>query len=138
MTQQLETLRESGIAGSLSGPHPSAASAAASKLSGEGDGSGSLEVKDRCKIHAEKLSVYCWTCRGCICHQVCICVYAGHNKKSDVIFFVYTVRFVGRNPFWPLLQAPGGDLRPARVPHQGGGQPSQEETDGTHQHGARS
>ena len=25
--------------------------------------------KDRCTAHSEKLSVYCWTCRQCICHQ---------------------------------------------------------------------
>uniref|UniRef100_A0A1B6LNJ5 RING-type domain-containing protein n=1 Tax=Graphocephala atropunctata TaxID=36148 RepID=A0A1B6LNJ5_9HEMI len=25
--------------------------------------------RDRCRSHQEKLSVYCWTCRCCICHQ---------------------------------------------------------------------
>uniref|UniRef100_A0A1B6J0J0 RING-type domain-containing protein n=1 Tax=Homalodisca liturata TaxID=320908 RepID=A0A1B6J0J0_9HEMI len=25
--------------------------------------------RDRCRSHEEKLSVYCWTCRCCICHQ---------------------------------------------------------------------
>lgn len=23
----------------------------------------------RCEDHQEKLSVYCWTCKQCICHQ---------------------------------------------------------------------
>jgi len=23
----------------------------------------------RCEEHQEKLSVYCWTCKRCICHQ---------------------------------------------------------------------
>ena len=23
----------------------------------------------RCRTHQEKLSVYCWTCKCCICHQ---------------------------------------------------------------------
>lgn len=45
VTQQLETLRESGIVTSMGGgAHHSSA---ASKLSGEGDNGGSLEVKDR-------------------------------------------------------------------------------------------
>ncbi|XP_010225459.1 PREDICTED: E3 ubiquitin-protein ligase TRIM37-like, partial [Tinamus guttatus] len=25
--------------------------------------------KDKCENHHEKLSVFCWTCKKCICHQ---------------------------------------------------------------------
>ncbi|TRY62611.1 hypothetical protein TCAL_08217 [Tigriopus californicus] len=64
VTQQLDTLKESG-------------SAAAAAAKGEG------EAKDRCKCHAEKLSVYCWTCRQCICHQCALWggTHSGHTFK---------------------------------------------------------
>lgn len=58
VTQQLDTLKE-GCGGGAGG---------GGAYGGRpGD---SPEAKDRCKVHAEKLSVYCWTCRQCICHQV--------------------------------------------------------------------
>lgn len=33
---------------------------------------------DRCPLHQEKLSVYCWTCRKCICHQCAL--WGGHHS----------------------------------------------------------
>lgn len=39
--------------------------------------------KDRCDTHQEKLSVYCWTCRKCICHQCALWggTHSGHMFK---------------------------------------------------------
>ncbi|KAJ8687343.1 hypothetical protein QAD02_023137 [Eretmocerus hayati] len=39
--------------------------------------------KDRCSAHHEKLSVYCWTCRRCICHQCALWggTHSGHTFK---------------------------------------------------------
>ncbi|XP_060527685.1 E3 ubiquitin-protein ligase TRIM37-like isoform X2 [Cylas formicarius] len=39
--------------------------------------------KDRCSTHLEKLSVYCWTCRCCICHQCALWggTHSGHTFK---------------------------------------------------------
>ncbi|XP_077995341.1 E3 ubiquitin-protein ligase TRIM37-like [Glandiceps talaboti] len=40
--------------------------------------------KDKCEIHQEKLSVYCWTCRKCICHQCALwggMQHSGHTFK---------------------------------------------------------
>ena len=38
---------------------------------------------DRCTVHHEKLSVYCWTCRTCICHQCALWggTHSGHTFK---------------------------------------------------------
>ena len=41
-----------------------------------GDGKTSL---DQCELHQEKLSVYCWTCSKCICHQ---CALWGGNHSG--------------------------------------------------------
>ncbi|XP_072943962.1 uncharacterized protein [Epargyreus clarus] len=40
-------------------------------------------VYNRCPTHQEKLSVYCWTCRRCICHQCALWggTHSGHNFK---------------------------------------------------------
>lgn len=38
--------------------------------------------KEQCKIHKEKLSVYCWNCKKCICHQ---CALWG-GTHSDHVF----------------------------------------------------
>ena len=46
---------------------------------------------DRCKLHAEKLSVYCWTCRQCICHQ---CALWGGNHTDG---FSFTFWMLGIN-----------------------------------------
>lgn len=37
----------------------------------------------RCLTHMEKLSVYCWTCRCCICHQCALWggTHSGHTFK---------------------------------------------------------
>uniref|UniRef100_A0A0K8SA98 E3 ubiquitin-protein ligase TRIM37 n=1 Tax=Lygus hesperus TaxID=30085 RepID=A0A0K8SA98_LYGHE len=39
--------------------------------------------RDRCTIHDERLSVYCWTCRRCICHQCALWggTHSGHTFK---------------------------------------------------------
>ncbi|XP_031352396.1 E3 ubiquitin-protein ligase TRIM37-like isoform X3 [Photinus pyralis] len=39
--------------------------------------------KARCSTHMEKLSVYCWTCRCCICHQCALWggTHSGHTFK---------------------------------------------------------
>ncbi|KAK2583315.1 hypothetical protein KPH14_009317 [Odynerus spinipes] len=39
--------------------------------------------RDRCTVHQEKLSVYCWTCRRCICHQCALWggTHSGHTFK---------------------------------------------------------
>ncbi|XP_018350094.1 PREDICTED: uncharacterized protein LOC108753202 [Trachymyrmex septentrionalis] len=39
--------------------------------------------RDRCTTHQEKLSVYCWTCRKCICHQCALWggTHSGHTFK---------------------------------------------------------
>ncbi|KYN29017.1 E3 ubiquitin-protein ligase TRIM37, partial [Trachymyrmex cornetzi] len=39
--------------------------------------------RDRCTAHQEKLSVYCWTCRKCICHQCALWggTHSGHTFK---------------------------------------------------------
>ncbi|XP_014246434.1 E3 ubiquitin-protein ligase TRIM37-like isoform X6 [Cimex lectularius] len=39
--------------------------------------------RDRCTVHEEKLSVYCWTCRRCICHQCALWggTHSGHTFK---------------------------------------------------------
>ncbi|EFN67872.1 Tripartite motif-containing protein 37 [Camponotus floridanus] len=40
-------------------------------------------TRDRCTVHQEKLSVYCWTCRKCICHQCALWggTHSGHTFK---------------------------------------------------------
>ncbi|XP_069365508.1 uncharacterized protein [Maniola hyperantus] len=39
--------------------------------------------RDRCPTHQEKLTVYCWTCRRCICHQCALWggMHSGHTFK---------------------------------------------------------
>ncbi|XP_045474703.1 uncharacterized protein LOC123680709 isoform X2 [Harmonia axyridis] len=39
--------------------------------------------RDKCPTHLEKLSVYCWTCRCCICHQCALWggTHSGHTFK---------------------------------------------------------
>ncbi|GAB0094626.1 E3 ubiquitin-protein ligase TRIM37-like [Sergentomyia squamirostris] len=40
--------------------------------------------QDQCQTHHEKLSVYCWTCRTCICHQCALFggTHSGHTFKQ--------------------------------------------------------
>merc|ERR1719309_1386681 len=45
--------------------------------------------KDKCELHEEKLSVFCWTCRKCICHQCALWggTHSGHTfKPLDEIY----------------------------------------------------
>uniref|UniRef100_A0AAA9S1M2 Tripartite motif containing 37 n=3 Tax=Bos TaxID=9903 RepID=A0AAA9S1M2_BOVIN len=39
--------------------------------------------KDKCENHHEKLSVFCWTCKKCICHQCALWggMHSGHTFK---------------------------------------------------------
>lgn len=39
--------------------------------------------KDKCENHHEKLSVFCWTCKKCICHQCALWggMHGGHTFK---------------------------------------------------------
>nr|XP_033777562.1 E3 ubiquitin-protein ligase TRIM37 isoform X4 [Geotrypetes seraphini] len=39
--------------------------------------------KDKCENHLEKLSVFCWTCKKCICHQCALWggMHGGHTFK---------------------------------------------------------
>lgn len=39
---------------------------------------------DQCSTHSEKLSVYCWTCKCCICHQCALWggTHSGHTFKQ--------------------------------------------------------
>uniref|UniRef100_T1IL37 RING-type domain-containing protein n=1 Tax=Strigamia maritima TaxID=126957 RepID=T1IL37_STRMM len=41
--------------------------------------------KDRCETHQEKLSVYCWTCRKCICHQCALWGGTVRDTKENTI-----------------------------------------------------
>lgn len=49
--------------------------------------------KDLCPTHQEKLSVYCWTCKCCICHQCALWggTHSGHTFKQlgiwNLVFF---------------------------------------------------
>ncbi|RXG74022.1 E3 ubiquitin-protein ligase TRIM37 [Armadillidium vulgare] len=60
VTQQIDTLQQAGII-----PH---------QVDTE---------KDKCEPHQEKLSVYCWTCSICICHQCALWggTHSGHTFK---------------------------------------------------------
>ncbi|GFO08938.1 E3 ubiquitin-protein ligase trim37 [Plakobranchus ocellatus] len=42
-----------------------------------------VNLKEACREHQEKLSVYCWTCKQCICHQCALWegVHSGHVFK---------------------------------------------------------
>ena len=69
VTQQLDTLKE----GANGGP------------GGVGGCRSDDEGRDKCKAHVEKLSVYCWTCRQCICHQCAL-----WGGKYKVIFAIFS------------------------------------------------
>lgn len=70
VTQQLDTL-QAHTPGNGHG----------SGLRNHGDDSNS--ERDKCMTHFEKLSVYCWTCRCCICHQCALWggTHSGHTFK---------------------------------------------------------
>ncbi|XP_034251412.1 E3 ubiquitin-protein ligase TRIM37-like [Thrips palmi] len=44
---------------------------------------GADNERDKCETHQEKLSVFCWTCRCCICHQCALWggTHSGHMFK---------------------------------------------------------
>ncbi|KAJ6641460.1 E3 ubiquitin-protein ligase TRIM37, partial [Pseudolycoriella hygida] len=44
----------------------------------------STNENDQCSSHNEKLSVYCWTCKCCICHQCALWggTHSGHTFKQ--------------------------------------------------------
>ena len=74
VTQQLDTLKEAGSRQELEvTPHK----------------------EDQCEKHEEKLSVYCWTCKKCICHQCALWggTHSGHTfKPLDEIYDQHVVR----------------------------------------------
>lgn len=46
--------------------------------------------RDRCSLHEEKLSVYCWTCLRCICHQCALWGGTHSNHTFKPLEEVYT------------------------------------------------
>lgn len=44
---------------------------------------GEVSEKEKCKIHNDKLTVFCWNCKQCICHQCALWdgVHSGHIFK---------------------------------------------------------
>ncbi|XP_065338138.1 E3 ubiquitin-protein ligase TRIM37-like isoform X2 [Cloeon dipterum] len=63
VTQQLDSLQAMGAANT--------------------DGTDNVDKDSRCESHQEKLSVYCWTCQRCICHQCALWggTHSGHTFK---------------------------------------------------------
>ena len=47
------------------------------------DSSNDYLTRDKCQVHADKLSVYCRTCSQCICHQCALWggTHTGHTFK---------------------------------------------------------
>merc|ERR1719474_720844 len=76
VTQQLDTLKEVGVRG-------------------ERDAGGGASAQDQCEAHSEKMSVYCWTCRKCICHQCALWggTHTGHDfRPLDEIYGEHVAR----------------------------------------------
>merc|ERR550519_2112674 len=76
VTQQLDTLKEVGVRG-------------------ERDSGGGAGPQDQCEVHSEKMSVYCWTCRKCICHQCALWggTHTGHDfRPLDEIYGQHVAR----------------------------------------------
>jgi len=74
VTQQLDTLKEAGARQEV-------------EVTGH--------KVDQCEQHEEKLSVYCWTCRKCICHQCALWggTHSGHTfKPLDEIYDQHVAR----------------------------------------------
>ena len=69
VTQQLDYLKETG--GCNGGSKPME------------DSSNDYLTRDKCQVHADKLSVYCRTCSQCICHQCALWggTHTGHTFK---------------------------------------------------------
>lgn len=74
VTQQLDTIRESNAT-----PAPPVAAGEMPSIT-HNNTSGH---KDICELHREKLSVYCTTCKSCICHQCALWdgTHGGHTFK---------------------------------------------------------
>jgi tripartite motif-containing protein 37 len=76
VTQQLDTLKEHGVRG-------------------DREPAGGERGQDQCEAHAEKMSVYCWTCRTCICHQCALWggTHSGHDfRPLDEIYGEHVAR----------------------------------------------
>jgi len=76
VTQQLDTLKEVGVRG-------------------ERDAGAGASAQDQCEAHSEKMSVYCWTCRKCICHQCALWggTHTGHDfRPLDEIYGEHVAR----------------------------------------------
>jgi len=77
VTQQLDTLKEVGTRPEQAMDH---------------------KIQDRCESHEEKLSVYCWTCSKCICHQCALWggTHSGHTfKPLDDIYDQHVLHIKG-------------------------------------------
>merc|ERR1719186_463814 len=77
VTQQLDTLKEVGSRPEQAMDH---------------------KIQDRCESHEEKLSVYCWTCSKCICHQCALWggTHSGHTfKPLDDIYDQHVLHIKG-------------------------------------------
>ncbi|XP_022697638.1 E3 ubiquitin-protein ligase TRIM37-like isoform X2 [Varroa jacobsoni] len=74
VTQQLDSLQLSGPAHAVS----SSSNSVAKPLEKVGNDAGSCRSDDSCRTHNEKLSVFCWNCSICICHQ-CALWEIGHQ-----------------------------------------------------------
>merc|ERR1719350_566967 len=62
---------------------------------GERDAGGGASAQDQCEAHSEKMSVYCWTCRKCICHQCALWggTHTGHDfRPLDEIYGEHVAR----------------------------------------------
>lgn len=64
---------------------------------------------DRCEMHKEKLSVYCWSCHSCICHQCAL--WGGTVCSYDVTYYVFicTMQHSGHT-FKPLDEVYGDHM----------------------------
>lgn len=87
----------------------------------------------RCENHHEKLSVFCWTCKKCICHQCALwggMVMTQPSFRFDNTLFCFQffreelvclILFFSNCPAWrPHLQAPCWNLRATCDQSEGG------------------
>lgn len=76
----------------------------------------------RCEDHQEKLSVYCWTCKQCICHQCALWggtvsytfrIYLKQARNTEISLIpVGFHKSVMYNEFFFLLQHSGHTFKP--------------------------
>ncbi|XP_063721024.1 uncharacterized protein LOC134847739 isoform X2 [Symsagittifera roscoffensis] len=84
VTQQLDSLSTSKSArGAVGGTTSSRGKSSAGGGNDPSTSSGEGQDKDLCSEHPEKLSVFCATCRACICHQCALWggTHSGHQFK---------------------------------------------------------